>query len=65
MPVIEIKMTSGKPPDKVKEMIKQIHNVVKDTLEVPEDVVTVIVDDSYDLDKWSIGGQLCSEIKDS
>ena len=56
MPIIEVKMTSGRSKEQKKNIMKRITDVIEDELGCPREIINVLIDDRYNLDEWSLGG---------
>ncbi|MGE5416181.1 MAG: tautomerase family protein [Acidobacteriota bacterium] len=59
MPVVSVKMTSGRTEEKKQELVAAITQDVVRILNVSPDWVTVVIDE-YDRENWASGGQLHS-----
>lgn len=62
MPMIVVKMTEGRTKDQKKAIMKGITEVVAREANCPPEVVSVLIDDQYSLDEWSVGGKTWTEI---
>ena len=62
MPVINVKMYSGRTQEQKREFAKRITEVTTDVLKIPAEAVTIILDE-YDKSNWASGGKLHSEQK--
>ena len=62
MPLIEVKMTAGRSKEQKVQFMKEVTELASRVLECPKSAVTVIIDDSYQLDEWSVGGETWEEI---
>lgn len=55
MPLVRIDLVGGRPPELLRSLIDNIHNTVVDTLDVPQESVTVIVDE-HPAELWATAG---------
>ena len=62
MPLIQVNMLEGRPPEKVKELIKNITDTVSETLGAPKQSVRVLVTEMPKT-HWGIAGVPASEKK--
>ncbi len=62
MPLIQVNMLEGRPPEKVKELIENITDTVSETLGAPKQSVRVLVTEMPKT-HWGIAGVPASEIK--
>ena len=60
MPLVRIDMVGGRPPELVRRLIDNLHNTVVDTLRVPAEAVTVIVEE-HPAELWATGGTTKAE----
>lgn len=62
MPIINVQIMEGRPPEKVKDLIKNITNTVSETLDAPKENIRVLV---TELPKthWGIAGVPVSDKK--
>lgn len=58
----EVKMTSGRPKDLKVTLLKRLTDDIQKATMVPKERINVILDDSYDLDEWAVGGDTWEEI---
>lgn len=61
MPFVEVKMTKGRTKLQKEELMREISYAVARIAKCPLDVVSVVIDDRYDLDEWSVGGKTWEE----
>lgn len=61
MPLIQVQIMEGRPPEKVKELIVNLTETVSETLGAPKQNVRVIVTE-VPKTHWGIGGVPVSEI---
>jgi 4-oxalocrotonate tautomerase len=62
MPLIQVNMLEGRPPEKVKELIENITDTVSETLGAPKQSVRVLVTEMPKT-HWGIAGVPASEKK--
>lgn len=62
MPIINVQMMEGRPPEKVAEVIQNITNTVSETLNAPKENIRVIVTE-IPKTHWGIAGTPASERK--
>jgi len=62
MPIINVQLLEGRPPEKITEVIKNITNTVSETLDSPKESVRVIVTE-IPKTHWGISGVPVSERK--
>lgn len=62
MPLIQINMLEGRPPEKITELISNITDTVSETLGAPKQSVRVLVNEMPKT-HWGIGGVPASEVK--
>ncbi|MGA5508172.1 tautomerase family protein [Streptomyces umbrinus] len=43
MPLVEISVVAGRPPEKIRDLIHQVHAAVRDSLDAPDAAVRVLV----------------------
>lgn len=60
MPLVRIDLVAGRPPELLRTLIDNIHNTVVTTLNVPQDSVTVIVDE-HPAELWATAGTTKAE----
>ncbi|MEH7254519.1 4-oxalocrotonate tautomerase [Neobacillus niacini] len=62
MPIIQVNLIEGRPPEKIKALIENITDTVSETLDAPRESVRVLV---TELPKthWGIAGVPASERK--
>ncbi len=57
MPVITIRLGKGRPIEKKRALADAVTNAVAETLDVPREWVTVLIEE-YDRENWATGGEL-------
>ena len=57
MPIIEVKMTSGRTKEQKENIMRKITDVIEQELGCPRGIINVLIDDQYDLNEWSLGGE--------
>ena len=62
MPLIQVNIMEGRPPEKVKQLIENITDTVSETLDAPKQNVRVLVTEMPKT-HWGIAGVPASEIK--
>jgi 4-oxalocrotonate tautomerase len=62
MPLIQVNMLEGRPPEKVKELIENLTDTVSETLGAPKQSVRVLVTEMPKT-HWGIAGVPASEKK--
>ena len=62
MPLIQVNILEGRPPEKVKELIENITDTVSETLGAPKQSVRVLVTEMPKT-HWGIAGVPASEKK--
>ncbi len=62
MPLINVQLMEGRPPEKIAEVIKNITNTVSETLNSPKESIRVIVSE-VPKTHWGIAGVPVSERK--
>ena len=62
MPLIQINMLEGRPPEKITELIANVTDTVSETLGAPKQSVRVLVTEMPKT-HWGIAGVPASEIK--
>lgn len=55
MPLVEISIVAGRPPEKVRELIRHVHATVRDCLDAPEGAIRVLVRE-IPPEHWAVGG---------
>lgn len=60
MPIVNIQMMEGRPPEKVEEVIKNVTETVSETLGAPKESVRVLVTE-VPKSHWGIGGTPASK----
>jgi 4-oxalocrotonate tautomerase len=60
MPIVNIQILQGRPEEKVKEVIRNVTEIICATLEVPKESVRVIVTE-IPKTHWGIGGTPVSD----
>lgn len=60
MPIINVQIMEGRPPEKVTEVIRNITNTVSETLNAPKESIRVIVTE-VPKTHWGIAGIPASE----
>lgn len=60
MPLVEITVSSGRPPEKLRELMAQVHAAVENTLGSPAQSIRVIVRE-VPPQLWSAGGVTLAE----
>ncbi|MGW3650515.1 tautomerase family protein [Streptomyces sp. NPDC000878] len=43
MPLVEISIVAGRPPEKIRDLIHQVHAAVRDSLDAPDGAIRVLV----------------------
>ena len=62
MPIIQVNMVRGRPPEKIEGMIAAVSQAVADSLDAPIETVRVMVNE-MDPHGYGIGGRPFTEIK--
>jgi 4-oxalocrotonate tautomerase len=62
MPLIQVNIMEGRPPEKIKELISNVTDTVSETLGAPKQSVRVLVTEMPKT-HWGIAGVQASEIK--
>jgi 4-oxalocrotonate tautomerase len=62
MPLIQVNILEGRPPEKITELISNITDTVSETLGAPKQSVRVLVTEMPKT-HWGIGGVPASEVK--
>ena len=62
MPLIQINLLEGRPPEKITELIRNITDTAAETLGAPKESVRVLVNEMPKT-HWGIGGKPASEVK--
>lgn len=62
MPIINVQMIKGRPPERVEELIKNLTETTSETLDAPRENVRVIVTEIPDT-HWGISGASVSKGK--
>ena len=52
MPIVQISMIAGRTPEKKEQLIKKVTDAIVDSLQVPADLVRIII---HDIPKENIG----------
>lgn len=60
MPLVEVTLSSGRPPEKVRELMARMHTVVEETLGSPAASIRVIVRE-VPPELWLAGGVTLAE----
>lgn len=60
MPIINVQMIKGRPPEKIEELIKNLTKTTAKTLDAPIENVRVLVTEIPDT-HWGISGKSVSE----
>lgn len=61
MPLIQIQMMEGRPPEKINALIKNVTNTVSESLDAPKENVRVIVTE-VPKTHWGIGGESAKDL---
>jgi 4-oxalocrotonate tautomerase len=61
MPVVTIQLLEGRNEEKIKEVIKNVTEVVSKTLDAPKEIVRVLVSE-VPKTHWGIGGTPVSDM---
>ena len=64
MPLINVQIMEGRPPEKVTELIQNLTNTVQETLNAPRESIRVIVTE-IPKTHWGIAGVPASERQDT
>jgi 4-oxalocrotonate tautomerase len=62
MPIIDVKILEGRPPEKINELISNITDTVSETLDAPKQNIRVLVTEMPKT-HWGIAGVPASETK--
>lgn len=62
MPLIQVTIIEGRPPEKIKELISNITDTVSETLDAPKQNVRVLVTEMPNT-HWGIAGVQASELR--
>ncbi|WP_338469324.1 4-oxalocrotonate tautomerase [Niallia sp. XMNu-256] len=62
MPLIQINIMEGRPPEKVTELIANVTDTVSETLNAPKENVRVLVTEMPKT-HWGIAGRPASEVR--
>nr|WP_295970761.1 4-oxalocrotonate tautomerase [uncultured Bacillus sp.] len=62
MPLIQINLLEGRPPEKIKALIENVTNTVSETLDAPKQNVRVLVTEMPKT-HWGIAGVPASEAR--
>ncbi|MDQ1003512.1 4-oxalocrotonate tautomerase [Neobacillus niacini] len=62
MPIIQVNILEGRPPEKIKALIENITDTVVETLDAPKQSVRVLVNE-MPKSHWGIAGVPASERK--
>lgn len=60
MPIVNIQILQGRPPEKIRQLISNVSQTVAETLEVPPERVRVLIQEVPPT-HWAVGGQPMSE----
>jgi 4-oxalocrotonate tautomerase len=60
MPIVDISLIRGRPPESIDECIRQVARTVAGTLDVPLQTVRVIVRE-VDREHWAVGDVIKSD----
>ena len=60
MPVITINLWKGRTVEQKRRLVKEITDVVADTIDCPKEAVHIIINEQSK-ENWGIGGMLASE----
>ena len=60
MPIITVKMGKGRTVEKKRALVGALTKLAVDMLDVKEEWVTVLIEES-DRDNWAVGGELLSD----
>jgi 4-oxalocrotonate tautomerase family enzyme len=63
--MIKVMMTKGRTKDQKVQLMKQLTTITALIADCPVEAVSVIIDDSYELDEWAVGGRTWEEIVDA
>jgi 4-oxalocrotonate tautomerase len=55
MPLVEISIVAGRPLEKIRDLIQQVHAAVRDSLDAPEGAIRVLVRE-IPPEHWAVGG---------
>jgi 4-oxalocrotonate tautomerase len=55
MPLVEISVVAGRPPEKIRDLIGRVHDAVHDSLDVPHASIRVLVRE-VPAEHWAVGG---------
>ncbi|GGP16679.1 4-oxalocrotonate tautomerase [Oceanobacillus neutriphilus] len=61
MPLIQIQIMEGRPPEKINALIKNVTNTVSESLDAPKENVRVIVTE-VPKTHWGIGGESAKDL---
>ena len=61
MPVVKIDMWEGRTKEQKERLIKSVSNAIANTLEIPKEHITVIIND-VSKTNWGLKGEQASEI---
>ena len=62
MPIVQINLIKGRPPEKITELIANVTDTVSETLNAPKQSVRVLVTEMQKT-HWGIAGVPASEVK--
>ncbi len=54
MPLVEISVIAGRPPEKIRDLIHRVHAAVRDSLNAPEGAIRVLVRE-IPPEHWAVG----------
>jgi 4-oxalocrotonate tautomerase len=60
MPIVNIQVLEGRPPEKIEELIRNVTTTVSETLDSPKENVRVLVSEMPKT-HWGIGGATARE----
>ncbi|GAA4707592.1 4-oxalocrotonate tautomerase [Brevibacillus fulvus] len=63
MPIVQIQMMAGRPPEKVKKLIERVTDTVAEELGSPKERIRVLVTE-IPKTHWGIGGIAASDRED-
>ncbi|MTD56891.1 tautomerase family protein [Amycolatopsis pithecellobii] len=55
MPIVEINLIEGRPPEKIRELIRRVHDAVEGALEAPASSIRILVREIPPA-HWAAGG---------
>ncbi|MEZ0119543.1 4-oxalocrotonate tautomerase [Heyndrickxia faecalis] len=62
MPIIQVNLMEGRPPEKIKALIENLTDTVVDTLDAPKESVRILVNE-LPKTHWGKAGKPASESK--